>query len=157
MLSAVNGFTYHVDVNFMNALPTRNEIKIGDFVKIETRENQGTGKLSEGKVKSILTDSVEHPYGIKVKLEDGSEGRVKALLSSTSTDDKNVHSTLILEEKLKAGEGLNLEYKTSFRFDQNRFKATGNKVQNDLVEKEISIAVCCTCKYIWRNYIDWGR
>ena len=70
MLSAVNGFTYHVDVNFMNALPTRNEIKIGDFVKIETRENQGTGKLSEGKVKSILTDSVEHPYGIKVKLED---------------------------------------------------------------------------------------
>ena len=47
-----------------------------------------------------------------------------------------MHSTLILEEKLKAGEGLNLEYKTSFRFDQNRFKATGNKVQNDLVEKE---------------------
>lgn len=134
-------FKIHVGVKSMSNLPSRNEIKIGDLVKIETKENQGTGKLTEGKVQSILTDAKDHPYGIKVKLEDGGEGRVKQVLISKSLVDKTSSVLKTLEDKLKAGEGLKLEYKTTFRFDQNRFKATGNKTQSDIVEKEISIAV----------------
>jgi uncharacterized repeat protein (TIGR03833 family) len=47
------------------------------LVKIERKIDQGTGKLTEGKVKEILTASSFHPHGIKVRLEDGSVGRVR--------------------------------------------------------------------------------
>jgi uncharacterized repeat protein (TIGR03833 family) len=46
-------------------------------VKIELKKDQGTGRLTEGKVKEILTGSAFHPHGIKVRLEDGSVGRVR--------------------------------------------------------------------------------
>jgi uncharacterized repeat protein (TIGR03833 family) len=46
-------------------------------VKIELKKDQGTGNLTEGKVKEILTSSSFHPHGIKVRLEDGSIGRVR--------------------------------------------------------------------------------
>ncbi len=41
----------------------------------------GTGKLTEGVVKDILTSSPTHPHGIKVRLETGEVGRVKQILS----------------------------------------------------------------------------
>jgi uncharacterized repeat protein (TIGR03833 family) len=55
----------------------RREIKPGLRVKIVQKQHQGTGKLTEGVVKDILTKSPEHPHGIKVRLEDGTVGRVK--------------------------------------------------------------------------------
>jgi uncharacterized repeat protein (TIGR03833 family) len=51
----------------------------GMVVKIELKKDQGTGRLTEGKVKEILTNSSYHPHGIKVRLEDGSIGRVQKL------------------------------------------------------------------------------
>ncbi len=57
----------------------RNNIKIGDAVKIVEKKNQGNGKLTDGVVKKILTNSVEHHRGIKVMLENGIVGRVKVI------------------------------------------------------------------------------
>lgn len=55
----------------------RADIKIGMKVKVVKKEDQRTGKLTEGIVSRILTNSSTHPHGIKVKLEDGTVGRVK--------------------------------------------------------------------------------
>ncbi len=52
-------------------------IKKGSRVSIVLKEDQRTGKLTEGIVKDILTKSSVHPHGIKVRLEDGQVGRVK--------------------------------------------------------------------------------
>lgn len=58
----------------------RENIKIGSKVKIVLKKDQKTGKLTEGKVKEILTNSQYHPHGIKVMLENREVGRVKEIL-----------------------------------------------------------------------------
>lgn len=55
----------------------REDIKIGGKVSIVQKQDQRSGKLTEGVVKDILTKSPNHHHGIKVRLEDGSVGRVK--------------------------------------------------------------------------------
>ncbi|MCQ8213392.1 YwbE family protein [Cetobacterium somerae] len=57
----------------------RKNITIGLKVMIVKKEDQRTGKLTEGIVKDILTKSFNHPHGIKVRLEDGTVGRVKEI------------------------------------------------------------------------------
>jgi len=56
---------------------TRANIKRGQFVLIVQKQDQSTGKLTEGIVKDILTNSSTHPRGIKVRLETGEVGRVQ--------------------------------------------------------------------------------
>jgi uncharacterized repeat protein (TIGR03833 family) len=56
-------------------------IKPGMRVRIVRKQDQLTGKLTEGIVKDILTKSATHPHGIKVRLEDGQIGRVKEIVS----------------------------------------------------------------------------
>ena len=58
----------------------RADVKIGMHVKVIMKEDQRTGKLTEGIVKDILTKSAKHPHGIKVRLETGEVGRVKEIL-----------------------------------------------------------------------------
>lgn len=55
----------------------RENIEAGMKVKVVQKQDQKTGKLTEGIVKRILTNSKTHPHGIKVELEDGTVGRVK--------------------------------------------------------------------------------
>ncbi|CAB5107018.1 Uncharacterized protein YwbE [Olavius algarvensis associated proteobacterium Delta 3] len=47
------------------------------------KQDQQTGKLTEGVVKDILTKSSTHPHGIKVRLTSGVVGRVKNILSES--------------------------------------------------------------------------
>lgn len=54
----------------------RRDIKQGLQVSIVLKEDQRTGKLTEGLIKNILTKSSNHPHGIKVRLESGEVGRV---------------------------------------------------------------------------------
>jgi uncharacterized repeat protein (TIGR03833 family) len=61
--------------------PSKNKIKIGFMVKIVQKQDQRTGKLTEGTVKRILTSSSFHPHGIKVELESGKIGRVQSILN----------------------------------------------------------------------------
>ncbi len=58
----------------------RADIKIGTRVMVVKKEDQRTGKLTEGVVKRILTNSAVHPRGIKVMIEDGVVGRVQEVL-----------------------------------------------------------------------------
>ena len=57
----------------------RGDIKAGQRVCIVLKEDQRSGKLTEGIVKEILTKSPTHPHGIKVRLESGAVGRVKKI------------------------------------------------------------------------------
>jgi uncharacterized repeat protein (TIGR03833 family) len=59
----------------------RSDITRGLRVSIVLKNNQQSGKLTEGIVAEILTKSPTHPHGIKVRLESGAVGRVKAILS----------------------------------------------------------------------------
>ena len=68
----------------MTKPPTRNDIKKGLTVQIETKKDQGTGRLTAGMVKEILTASKYHPHGIKVRLQDGQVGRVKKIITPTT-------------------------------------------------------------------------
>ena len=52
-------------------------------VRIVEKPNQRTGKLTEGIVRKILTNSPHHPHGVKVMLEDGVVGRVNEIVSET--------------------------------------------------------------------------
>lgn len=58
----------------------RNAIQPGMRVRIVLKEDQRSGKLTEGIVKDILTRSATHPHGIKVRLETGQVGRVKEIV-----------------------------------------------------------------------------
>lgn len=55
-------------------------IKIGANVKIVLKKDQPTGKLTDGIVARILTNSSNHPHGIKVMLQDGQVGRVQEIV-----------------------------------------------------------------------------
>ena len=61
---------------------TRSNIKPGLRVRIVLKQDQASGKLTEGIVKDILTHSPTHPHGIKVRLMDGQVGRVKEILGN---------------------------------------------------------------------------
>ena len=58
----------------------RADIKQGTRVKVVQKQDQRSGKLTEGIVKDLLTKSATHPHGIKVRLESGIVGRVKKLI-----------------------------------------------------------------------------
>ena len=57
----------------------RNNIKIGAKVLVVQKQDQKTGKLTEGVVQKLLTNSANHPRGIKVMLEGGIVGRVRKI------------------------------------------------------------------------------
>ena len=59
----------------------RSDIRPGLRVSIVLKKDQRTGKLTEGIVKDILTNSPAHPHGIKVRLESGDVGRVKKIMA----------------------------------------------------------------------------
>ena len=59
----------------------RADMKPGAEVHIVLKQDQRSGKITEGIVKDILTKSPNHPHGIKVRLESGAVGRVKKIIS----------------------------------------------------------------------------
>jgi len=58
---------------------TRNNIRPGIYVRIVQKRDQRSGRLTEGTVREILTSSAFHPHGIKVRLNDGTVGRVSEI------------------------------------------------------------------------------
>ena len=58
----------------------RSQIQPGMTVRVVEKQNQRSGKLTEGIVQRILTKSPQHPHGIKVMLENGIVGRVKEII-----------------------------------------------------------------------------
>ena len=62
----------------------RTDIKAGERVVIVQKQDQRSGKATEGIVKDILTKSRSHPHGIKVRLVTGEVGRVKKTATEES-------------------------------------------------------------------------
>lgn len=58
----------------------RDAVRAGLLVDIVRKSDQRSGKLTRGTVREILTGSATHPHGIKVRLEDGSVGRVARIV-----------------------------------------------------------------------------
>ncbi|NCC97870.1 MAG: YwbE family protein [Synergistales bacterium] len=58
----------------------RKDVKPGLKVMVVQKQDQRSGKLTEGIVRDILTKSPSHPHGIKVRLEDGTVGRVQEIV-----------------------------------------------------------------------------
>ncbi len=58
----------------------RENIKVGMKVRVVQKQDQRSGKLTEGIVGKLLTKSSNHPHGIKVMLESGIVGRVKEIV-----------------------------------------------------------------------------
>lgn len=58
----------------------RKNITPGTRVAIVLKQEQRSGKQTVGVVKDLLTNSLNHPHGIKVRLADGQVGRVQQIL-----------------------------------------------------------------------------
>lgn len=59
----------------------RKNVQVGQQVEIVLKKDQGSGRLTEGIVMRLLTNSPHHHHGIKVQLESGDVGRVKNIIS----------------------------------------------------------------------------
>lgn len=66
-------------MNGMNG-QNRKDIQRGLEVEIVQKQDQRTGKRTRGIVRDILTNSANHPHGIKVRLETGEVGRVQEIV-----------------------------------------------------------------------------
>ncbi|MBN2337632.1 MAG: YwbE family protein [Acidobacteria bacterium] len=60
----------------------RAQVQVGMTVRVVEKQNQRSGRLTEGIVQRILTRSPTHPHGIKVMLDGGVVGRVKEIVQS---------------------------------------------------------------------------
>ena len=58
----------------------RKNIRSGLDVGIVLKEDQSTGRITYGIVRDILTNSPQHPHGIKVRLMSREVGRVKEIV-----------------------------------------------------------------------------
>ena len=69
-------------------MPNQNEgrnrlaIQPGCTVDIVLKEDQQIGKKTRGIVQEILTNTLTHTHGIKVRLNDGRVGRVAEIVKS---------------------------------------------------------------------------
>ena len=60
----------------------RNNLKQGTKVAITLKKDQRNGKLTVGIIDRLLTSKPKHTRGIKVRLKDGSVGRVQKILEN---------------------------------------------------------------------------
>ena len=107
----------------MTELPNRRQIRPGSSVWIEAKEDQGTGRLTEGIVDQVLTRYSMHPYGIKVKLKNGSIGRVKKIAKADkSQEPKNPSKTTQFEDlgkkSIPKAENRHNEFKEFYQYDE---------------------------------------
>jgi len=65
----------------------RSSIQIGLTVDVIRKEDQRSYKRTRGIVEEILTSSISHPHGIKVRLKGGEVGRVIEIIRSDNSGD----------------------------------------------------------------------
>ena len=66
------------------SITLRSSIRPGMSVLVVLKQDQPTGKLTQGIVKEVLTRSASHPHGIKVRLQSGLVGRVQQIVEVQS-------------------------------------------------------------------------
>ena len=156
----------------MAEYPPKRQITVGGAVSIETKENQGSGILTDGIVSEILTSAESHPHGIKVKLVNGQVGRVKktkkhieanSQKSVSASDQVNPQVTLapntsrsstrfadLDATNIPKTEDVNNEFKEFYQYDSEIDKRAGY-AENDKkriegimksVRHRLAMAVC---------------
>ena len=70
----------------------RSSIRIGFSVDIIRKEDQRSNKRTRGIVEEILTSSLSHPHGIKVRLKEGQVGRVTEIIGADGSGDTGKQS-----------------------------------------------------------------
>ena len=108
-------------------VPDRNQIAIGSRVWIETKQNQGTGELTEGIVKEILTHAKSHPHGIKVRLDEDRIGRVKRINSARESVPTAKGFVDLHKIEIPDRENMENEFKETFQYDRRM----ANHAQNE--------------------------
>ena len=75
-------------MTMLNRNEGKNRLAIlpGCTVDIIQKEDQRSGKKTRGIVQEILTNSLTHPHGIKVRLKDGRVGRIAEIIKSDETE-----------------------------------------------------------------------
>lgn len=152
-------------------LPTRDQIRSGARVRIETKKNQRTGTLVDGIVDMILTTSKFHPHGIKVRLKNGQVGRVKKIVKKhfevnlqeniTIADQVDFQKTLapnisgahtgsgfvdLDKKEIPKTEDTNNEFKECYQYDKQLESSVINTQTKDGIKQSarerIAIAIC---------------
>ena len=65
----------------------RTLIQSGFIVDIIQKQDQRSNKKTRGVVQEVLTNSSFHPHGIKVRLKDGTVGRVTDVIRTEPARD----------------------------------------------------------------------
>ena len=100
----------------MTKPPLRDDLGVGLAVEIETKGDQGTGRLTSGTIAEILTPSKRHPHGIKVRLQDGRVGRVKRVAGPAP--EEPAYSFADLDAKpIPKTEDKHNEFKEFYQYD----------------------------------------
>jgi uncharacterized repeat protein (TIGR03833 family) len=67
----------------------RSSVRVGSMVDVVRKQDQRTGKKTRGIVAEVLTNSATHPHGIKVRLRDGTVGRVVGMGGENKEESGN--------------------------------------------------------------------
>ena len=70
----------------------RASIRSGVSVDIIRKDDQRSSKRTRGIVEEILTNSISHPHGIKVRLKGGAVGRVIEIYGFDEPGDTGNHA-----------------------------------------------------------------
>ena len=66
----------------------RSSVRVGSIVEVVRKEDRQSGKKTRGIIAEILTNSATHPHGIKVRLRDGTVGRVVEVIGDQEPGTK---------------------------------------------------------------------
>jgi len=66
---------------------SNNSHLVGTVTSVIQKKDQGTGRLTSGTIAEILTHSSYHPRGIKVRLANGTVGRISSRTDNTEDND----------------------------------------------------------------------
>lgn len=70
----------------------RASVRIGLVVDVIQKEDQRSKKKTRGIVQEILTNSLSHPHGIKVRLKSGQVGRVVEIIQPAPSENSKDES-----------------------------------------------------------------
>ena len=114
--------------------PSKSELKIGDLVQVEIYD-RGETRNDSGRISEFLTNVDSHPRGIKVRLHNSAEGRVKKkmngeiLRDSNESDAQNSYGKrwsdtddLLLKKQILEGKSDNI-LATSFKRNKGAIRA----------------------------------
>ncbi len=131
-------------------VPRRTQIKSGTCIWVETKQNQGTGRLTKGVVKKILTHNESHPHGIKVRLQDDQVGRVKRIDLTEEAKPTVAGFVDLREIEIPKMENRGNEFKEFYQYDKAIKNLLASPAQNrNTIEQikhrgriEVARAIC---------------